>query len=374
MDSPLTEQQLLAWFALLRAPGVGCQTLNPLISHYPDVEQLIRTPPDECPDQLKNYLRRIDWSLIEKDLAWLNQSGNDFVTINDNRYPHLLRTISNPPSALFLHGDIELLDLPQIAVVGSRTPSHSGAETAREFARYLGKAGFTITSGLALGIDTQAHQGALDSQAATIAVTGTGLDRVYPAKNRDLAHKIAESGLLISEFPPGTPPTPANFPRRNRIISGLSIGTLVVEAALKSGSLITARTAGEQGREVFAIPGSIHNPLARGCHRLIREGAKLVETGQDLIEELSGLLSDFVEESNSPETTHLSQETTTDNDNEQQLLLDALGYDPATTDQLVERSGLPAANVSSMLLLLELQGVVSSEVGGTFTRLGKQSN
>ena len=259
---------------------------------------------------------------------------------------------------LFARGDVALLQNPQLAIVGSRNPSVVGRETAQEFARTLAASGMTITSGLALGIDAASHQGALDGGGQTVAVFGTGLDRVYPAKNRALAHAIVEAGgVLLSEYPPGTEPLPGNFPRRNRIISGLSLGTLVVEAALRSGSLITARYAVEQGREVFAIPGSIHNPLARGCHQLIRQGAKLVEGARDILEELAPQLNAILAEPEPPEPS-------TGPDGEHRMLLACMGDGTSSVDQLVERSGLTADAVSSMLLLLELQGYVVSTAGG----------
>jgi DNA processing protein len=252
-------------------------------------------------------------------------------------------------------------------MVGSRNPSITGRETAHDFARTLAAAGMVITSGLAQGIDTACHQGTLDGGGQTIAVAGTGLDRVYPASNRELAHAIIEAGgALISEFPPGTLPHAGNFPRRNRIISGLSLGTLVVEAALRSGSLITARLAAEQGREVFAIPGSIHNPLARGCHQLIRQGAKLVESAADVLEELApqlyAALAEMPEES-APASSEL--------DEEYQALLACIGHETTPVDRLVERSGLTAEAVSSMLLILELQGFVESAAGG-YARTAKR--
>ena len=213
-------------------------------------------------------------------MEWLSQPGNHVVHFQDAAYPALLKQIADPPPLLFVRGDRDYLAQPQLAIVGSRNPTHTGRALAREFAAHLASFGLTITSGLASGIDGAAHQGAIEAGGTTLAVTGTGLDRVYPARHRDLAHRVAENGALVTEFPPGTAPLAANFPRRNRLISGLSLGTLVVEAALRSGSLITARSALEQGREVFAIPGSIHNPLARGCHALIRDGAKLVESGE----------------------------------------------------------------------------------------------
>jgi DNA processing protein len=253
-------------------------------------------------------------------------------------------------------------------MVGSRNPTASGQQTATEFARHLSASGLIITSGLALGIDAASHQGALDAAGATIAVMGTGLDRVYPARHRDLARQIAGEGALISEFPVGTPPLAENFPRRNRIISGLSLGTLVVEAALRSGSLISARNAGEQGREVFAIPGSIHNPLARGCHHLIRQGAKLVETAQDVIDELGALAVACLEQHNpGPPDEHPDQARELDGDYLQ--LLDNIEFESTSIDQLVTSSGLTPAEVSSMLLQLEMSGYIASSPGGIYNRL-----
>ena len=254
-------------------------------------------------------------------------------------------------------------------MVGSRNPSVSGSETAREFAYHLATSGLSITSGLAIGIDGASHAGAMDAGGITIAVTGTGLDRVYPASQYDLAHRIAEQGALVSEFPPRTQVKSGNFPRRNRIISGLALGTLVVEAAHKSGSLITARLASEQGREVFAIPGSIHNPMARGCHRLIRQGAKLVETANDVLEELAPLLRELQPLPNPGTQEPLERQHELDAD--YQLLLKCMGFDPTPIDLLIERSGLTAEVVSSMLILLELEGHVSSAPGGIYCRTGK---
>jgi DNA processing protein len=267
-----------------------------------------------------------------------------------------------------VQGDLGLLQSPQLAIVGSRNPTVSGTANAREFAAFLASTGLTITSGLAIGIDGAAHKGAL-SRGTSIAVTGTGLDRVYPAAHRKLAHQLAEQGALVSEYPPGTPPKAENFPRRNRIISGLSVGVLVVEATLRSGSLITARLALEQGREVFAIPGSIHNPQARGCHRLIREGAKLVESAQDIFEELESLLGTLYEPATESSPAAASETLLTDP--EYIHLLEAMGFDPISVDELIVRTGLTPESVSSMLLLLELEGHVSSAPGGYYSRTGK---
>jgi len=241
-------------------------------------------------------------------------------------------------------------------------------QNAYEFARHLGSCGFSIVSGLAQGVDTAAHKGALAANATTIAVLGHGIDSIYPAANRSLAGQIAEKGALLSEFPLGSPPRRQHFPQRNRLISGLSLGTLVIEAAKRSGSLITARLAGEQGREVFAIPGSIHNPLARGCHQLIRQGARLVESADDILNELAPLIDHVMQ--NHTDEEHSAPEP--DRDGDYQRLLNALGFDPATADQLVEKSGLTIDQVSSMLLILELEGEVESLLGGRFSRLIKR--
>jgi DNA processing protein len=291
----------------------------------------------------------------------LEQPGHLAVTLADPCYPPQLKEIADPPPLLFIRGNPDILALPQIAIVGSRNPSHLGVDTAAEFAKALAREGFVITSGLALGIDAAGHKGALQAQGYTIAVAGTGLDRVYPARHRALATEIVNHGAMISEFPPGTGAKADHFPRRNRIISGLCIGLLVVEAAKQSGSLITARMALEQNREVFAIPGSIHNPLARGCNALIREGAKLVETARDILEELN-----FYNHIDRDIFTELRQ---TPLDLEQQTLLNLIMFSPTSVDSLVENTGLPVEVISSMLLVLELQGNVESVSGGCYTRV-----
>ncbi|MDH3428507.1 MAG: DNA-processing protein DprA [Gammaproteobacteria bacterium] len=298
---------------------------------------------------------------------WLQQPAHHLIPRGDAGYPDLLEQISGAPAQLFVNGDPGLLHMPALAIVGSRNPTRAGARNAFEFARHLASCGFCIVSGLAEGIDTAAHRGALDAGAATIAFLGHGIDRVYPASNRDLAHQIAQHGALVSEFPLGTPPGKANFPQRNRLISGVSIGTLVVEAARRSGSLITARHAGDQGREIFALPGSIHNPLARGCHQLIRQGAKLVETADDILAELAPLVAHIRQ--NTVKST--ASATPADVlDDEYQLLKKHLGHDPAGIDELAENSGLTIEQVSSMLLILELEGEVESLSGGRYSLLG----
>ena len=367
MDSTDTEETE-AWCLLLRAPGLGAKRLRELVALAGSAAEVVRRPPSQTPEPLREYLRDPDRAGAAADLEWLAGDRHRLLTCIDPAYPARLAQTANPPAALFLNGDPSLLDLPQIAVVGSRNPSAGGRANAEAFAAYFAANGLVVASGLARGIDAAAHRGALDVDGLTLAVTGTGPDRVYPAANRALAHAIAGNGLLVSEFPTGTPPLPANFPRRNRILAALSLGTLVVEAALRSGSLITARLAADAGREVFAIPGSIHNPLARGCHALIRDGAKLVETGEHVLEELAPLLGA------TPATVpvHMHQAGEAPPDPQHGAVLDALGHDPLSTDELVRRTGFPAREVSSILLLLELQGHVSSEPGGLFARVGKR--
>jgi DNA processing protein len=300
------------------------------------------------------------------DNEWLQQENRHLLRLGDDAYPELLAGIAGPPAQLYVIGDPELLHLPALAIVGSRNPTSGGARNAFEFARHLGATGFCIVSGLAQGIAAAAHRGALAAGTPTIAFLGHGIDRVYPACNRELAHEIARHGALVSEFPLGTPPNRALFPQRNRLISGISLGTLVVEAARRSGSLITARLAAEQGREVFAIPGSIHNPLTRGCHELIRQGAKLVEAADDIVAELAPLVGHLVEAMEAPAAR---VEAAVDADSEYVKLLDALGHDPVSTDELVERSGLTIDQVSSMLLILELEGKIEKLSGGRYSVL-----
>ncbi len=358
------------WLRLVRANGIGGKTLIPLILQSSSVQHLLEQASSGPGKRLGQAISDIDNKLLDADLNWLEQETHHLVTFSDERYPELLRRIDDPPLALFVHGNPDLLGLPQIAMVGSRNPSSGGKDNAFAFARFLGQSGLTVTSGMALGIDTSSHQGCLAANGHTIAVVGTGADRVYPASNRKLAHQIVEQGAIISEFPLGTAPHPGHFPRRNRIISGLSMGCLVVEATQKSGSLITARLAVEQGREVFAIPGSIHNPQSKGCHQLIKQGAKLVEDGQDIVEELAAMLSVIqpacMEKGMKKESA--SPITETPLDAEYAELLDKIGWDPVSIDHIMDRTDFKAEELSSMLLLLELQGHVSSAPGGYFCR------
>lgn len=368
MNTP--KEELRYWLALLRAPRVGPMTVRTLLDHFATPRAIFKADRAQLKAQglspkIIDYINAPDWGSVEHDLAWCAQEQAHILVWGDKDYPTSLLQIPDPPPVLYVYGQLATLNSPQLAIVGSRSPTPTGCETTFEFARHLANMGLTITSGMALGIDAASHEGALAATGMTIAVAGTGLDRVYPARHRELAHRIGEQGALISEFPLGTPPLARNFPRRNRIISGLSQGVLVVEAALRSGSLITARQALEQGREVFAVPGSIHNPQARGCNALIRQGAKLVETVDDILEELVGF-----------ETNHVQsgQMGTTDNgfklDAEYQTVLESVGFEPTPVDTVVERSGLTAEEVCSMLLMLELQGYIATTSGGHYCQTG----
>ncbi len=371
--SSLTDD-LRYWLALLYAPGVGPVLFQRILSAGIQPGELFENPADDVlgegfrlPAKILSYFKSPDWNRVEKDLIWAEKSGCHIISLADFLYPSLLKEIPDPPPLLFVRGNPNVLSLPQLAIVGSRNPSAGGRQIAEDYARQLAQVGLTITSGLALGIDAASHEGALQ-EGITVAVAGTGPDRIYPARHRDLAHRIVEQGAIVSEFPLGTPPLASNFPRRNRIISGLSMGTLVVEAALKSGSLISARLASEQGREVFAIPGSIHNPLSRGCHTLIRQGAKLVENIKDILEELGPLASVVL--------GAIPEELAGNQDNSDSLdtldpaiepIIENMGFEPISIDLLVERCGLTPEEVSSMLLSLELQGRVTS-TGGLYSR------
>lgn len=304
--------------------------------------------------------------LDDRTLEWLQGDRHFIVRHGDDDYPELLARIKDPPRLLYIVGEPSALHLPALAIVGSRNPTSGGARNAFEFARYLAASGFCIVSGLATGIDAAAHRGALDAKAPTVAFLGHGIDIIYPAQNRGLAEKIAERGALVSEYPLGMQPKKPFFPQRNRLISGLSLGTLVVEAARQSGSLITARLAAEQGREVFAMPGSIHNPLARGCHQLLRDGAKLVESGDDIVSELAPLAGHILQ--TSLEST-ASPERAETRDPEYVKLREHLGHDPVSIDELAKRSGLTIGEVSSMLLILELDGIVEKLSGGRYALL-----
>lgn len=356
----MAEAELAAWIRLSLVPGLGDQTLRRLLAELGLPSQVLTSRAGTLArvvgEPLAMRIRTHDSVVaVRGALEWAAQAGNAILTLADAEYPRQLLEIADPPTLLYARGNLGLLARPCLAIVGSRNATPQGLENAAGFARSFSAAGLTIVSGLALGIDAAAHRGALEEVGATIAVLGTGADIAYPTRNRALYEAIAARGLLLSEFPLGTPPAAANFPRRNRILSGLARGVLVVEAAVSSGSLITARLAGEQGRDVFAIPGSIHSPLSKGAHALIKQGAKLVESAADVLAEL-GL----------PATATVASAAPGDAG-----LLVHLGHDACNVDQLVSRSGLTADTVSAILLQLELEGKVASLPGGRFQRLAK---
>jgi DNA processing protein len=372
MDIASNRDEIEAWLILLRAPQLSASRLHELIAQHGVATRALDAA--RRGDRVEHratraWLRKPDRDAIATDLAWLAIDGHQLVTTGSADFPTLLGESPGAPAALFVAGDPGALWQPQVSIVGSRNASQSGLQNARSFARALAGAGLAITSGLAEGIDAAAHEAALEAGAITIAVLGTGPDIVYPAHHRELAARIEASGALVSEFAPGTPGRPENFPRRNRIIAGLALGTLVVEAGLRSGSLITARLAGDQGRDVFAIPGSIHHPLARGCHQLIRNGALLVESAEEIVEALRPLaarlgaaLRERLQGAGSSPASAPAR------DGEQGRLLAALGHEALGIDALAERTGLGASAVSSMLLVLELEGEVATERGGLYAR------
>ncbi|NMV40872.1 DNA-processing protein DprA [Ralstonia insidiosa] len=375
--------ELAAWLRLTETPGVGPVAARQLLAAFGLPQDIFAQPYSALarvlPErQARALLAAPDAALaalIERTVAWANEPGNAVFTLADRGYPPRLLELTDPPTVLYAKGDVSLLRAAAVGVVGARSATAAGIDNARAFAQALSAASVTIVSGLALGIDAAAHEGALSGPGSTIAVVGTGLDIVYPARNRALAHRIAEAGVIISEYPLGMGARAENFPRRNRLIAGLARGLLVVEAAAQSGSLITARLAAEQGRDVFAIPGSIHSPLAKGCHLLIKQGAKLVETAADILDELGWGRSTAPVKRTSrtapAEDAVIAQapvaraapsaaETT---------LLDALGFDPVDLDTLCERTGQAAAALSAQLLALELDGRVERQPGGRFLRL-----
>jgi DNA processing protein len=363
-----------SWLALARIPALHAGALAPLLAQGGSpLEVLQMSPASRAALGLRKgfgaALARVDPAAIDADLAWLATGRlRHLVPWGDPRYPARLAAIPDAPLLLFIEGDPDVLAWPQLAIVGSRNPTGLGRETATHFAAHLARAGLVITSGLALGIDAAAHRGALAAGGHTVAVMGRGLDAIYPRENEELAARVvASGGALVTDIPPGVGPLPGNFPRRNRILSGLSVGTLVVEAALQSGSLVTARFAVEQGREVFAIPGSIHSVVSRGCHRLLRDGAKLVETGDDILSELAPILGD--QAGNSPVFTPESTPSAMPPlDKEYEILLDAVGFESAGLDDIVARTGFETGAVASMLLILELDGRIQQQPGGRYCR------
>ena len=359
------------WLILLHTAGLGVAGFHKLLEVFEQPEEILAARSAKLSglgfnQQIVSAIQHPDLEAIRADMEWMASADHHhIITLFDPRYPQQLKTISHPPPVLFVRGDPDYLRQPQLAMVGSRNPTASGRRTASDFAKYLSNSGITITSGLARGIDGASHQGALQGIAGTVALVAHGLDIVYPASHRALAEEISRHGAVVSEVPIGTEPHRGLFPRRNRIISGLSLGTLVVEAALQSGSLITAKHALEQSREVFAIPGSIHNPLARGCHQLIRQGAKLVETAEDIIEELLPHLPTLM---TPVAETLINEKNEPTLDPDHQKLLKCLQYEAIAIDELVDHSGFSAAEVASMLLILELEGRVVNQ-GGRYTRI-----
>jgi DNA processing protein len=351
------------WLRLSLLPGLGDETFRRLLFAFGSPEQILSAGHDALskvvPGRLASAICEHD---APDELAtvgkWLEDAANVIVTLGDVRYPQALLQIPDPPPVLYIKGRADLLNLPALAIVGSRNASPQGTALAENFARTLSDAGLTIVSGLALGIDAAAHRGGLAGGARSVAVLGTGLDVVYPARNRALAHQLAAEGTLVSEFPLGTGPIASNFPRRNRLISGLSRGCLVIEAAAQSGSLITARLANEQGRDVFAVPGSVHSPLSKGCHLLIKQGAKLVESAQDVLEELHL-------PANVPEAANAAPRASA----REHALLEHLGFDPCDIDMLSARSGFASDVVAALLTQLEIAGIVVAVPGGKFQRI-----
>jgi DNA processing protein len=359
---------LASWLQLTLTPGLGAAAIRKLLSHFGLPENVLAARRAD----LANYasadaVQSLDSEsvarAVDQALAWLAQPGRAIVTLADAAYPRLLLEIPDPPPVLYCHGRTELLNRPSLAVVGSRNASAQGASNAEQFARSFSAAGLTIVSGLAQGIDAAAHRGGLAAEGSTLAVLGTGVDNPYPRANAALAAEIAERGLMVSEFALGTKALAYNFPRRNRLISGLAQGCLVIEAALASGSLITARSAAEQGREVFALPGSIHSPLSKGCHSLIKAGAKLVESAEDVLSELGAFRrTGFASTRSRPEAIDAGAGS-------EEPLLGIMGFDPVDVDSLCARAGLPAERVSAELLRLELDGRVAALPGGRYQRL-----
>lgn len=372
----MERDEIGAWLRLLLTPRVGPASARRLLAALGSPQAVFAATREALGQVVAareaTELLKIPADLPEQlaaTLAWLEAASTTqeraLITLGDEHYPAALLETADPPFLLFAQGRVALLQRPSVAIVGSRHPTAQGKENAWAFAQALSQAGITVVSGLALGVDGAAHEGALAGGrlGSTVAVVGTGLDRVYPKAHRDLAHRIAQDGLLISEFTLGTPPLAANFPKRNRIVAGLSRGTLVVEAAVQSGSLITARLAMEMGREVLAIPGSIHSPQAKGCHALIKQGAKLVETAQDVLEEMNWRVATMA---SADQGGDQADEATGHED----LVLGAMGYDPVGQDALSARTGMGPADLGARLLELEMMGQVARLPGALFQRVG----
>jgi DNA processing protein len=366
----MDRDELAAWLRLIETPQVGRESARKLLAAFGSPHAVLSATtaarqhvvPAETAKAFDETSETL-LALIDTTADWLaagtEEVPRQVLTLGDPGYPNALLETADPPLLLYLQGNSALLSAPSLAVVGSRNPTPQGKENARSFSAHLSQAGLTIVSGMAMGIDGAAHEGGLTGSGRTVAVVGTGLDRVYPRRHLELAHRIANQGLIISEYSLGMPPLPGNFPLRNRIISGLTRGTLVVEAALQSGSLITARLASEAGRDVFAIPGSIHSPQSRGCHALIKQGAKLVDSAQDVLDELPWHISSATSEA-SPSI---------ESENGSDPLLHAIGFDPVNLDALIARTGWPAPQLSARLLELELAGEIARLPGQLFQRI-----
>lgn len=373
MTDTTRAEELALWIRLAQTPGVGPETARKLLAAFGLPEQIFSSSFSALDKVVSQRVAHallappsdVTLALIDKTLDWSAQAGNHVVTLADDGYPPALLDIPDPPLMLYAKGRLALLSAAALAVVGSRNATAQGIANASQFSQALSQAGLTIISGMALGIDAAAHQGGMCGAGSTVAVIGTGADIVYPARNRSLAHQIADTGCIVTEYPLGMPAIAANFPRRNRIISGLAHGVLVIEAALQSGSLITARMAGEQGRDVFAIPGSIHSPLSKGCHLLIKQGAKLVESAQDILEELHHFTPAPVADGAAAPPVDANPKNPLTS-----RLLAAMGFDPVDMDTLAQRSGFDIATVSTQLLTLELEGLVERLPDGAYRRLG----
>ena len=349
---------------LARAPGVDAEALRAAFVARDSLAGIVSDPPEALSESARLFLRTPSGAVIESDLRWIERSGAHLVPCTSTHYPPLLASVAHAPAVLYVLGDPSVLVRSQLAMVGSRAATPGGRATAHEMAARLASAGLAIVSGLAVGIDAASHEGALAGGGLTIGVCGHGLDRVYPRHHRLLAQRMLERGTLVAECPPGTPPTRSRFPSRNRLISGMALATVVVEAARASGSLITAGCALRQGRPVFAVPGAIRNPLAEGCHRLIRSGARLAATASDVLTDLKIPLPEQSLAAHPEEPRPASPL-----DKESEMLLDALGFEPVSINTLVERTGLPSASIASMLLILELGGRIAPHPGGRYCRL-----
>jgi DNA processing protein len=375
----MDESSATSWLHLLNAPGIGLVRARQLLDHLSDIRQITNPAAFpktlQLPAQALSYLKTANNDQLRQELNWLEKAGNHLLTWDDPLYPPQLKLIPDPPLLLFVKGDLNALLLPQLAVVGSRNATRSGLENARTFSQALAQQGLVITSGLAAGIDAAAHQGALDGGGQTVAVMGTGINSIYPKQNQQLAKNIVSQGAVISELPFNMPPHAGNFPRRNRIIAGLSLGTLVVEAARKSGTAITARLSMEGNRPVMAIPGSIHNPMSRGCHQLIKQGASLVESAQDILDELSphiSMLSDqLTSQLQQLDQTALEKTSQTPHiglTDTQRLIFDQIDFNPIAFDDIVKLTELDSAVISADLLIMELSGLIEKLPGAQYQR------